>query len=158
MKKAVRISIWKWPGLWRHRDFVSDAAMHGLILAALRFDARRGDWEIYRNWRIHGGIKEAIRDLARHRRMREERDRRILAAERIRPEHDPEWLVDALREAVTALPPRPRRVIEQYYLEGRKLKDIAAEDGVSDGRISQIKREGLELLREALKGGRPKDP
>ncbi|MCW2818187.1 MAG: polymerase, sigma 28 subunit, SigD/FliA/WhiG [Marmoricola sp.] len=55
-----------------------------------------------------------------------------------------------LVEAVAELPERQRTVVEQYFLAERPMADIAAELGVSESRVSQIRAEALVLLRGAL--------
>jgi RNA polymerase sigma factor for flagellar operon FliA len=67
-------------------------------------------------------------------------DEVLIAAER----------VGYLRDAVAELPARTRTVVAGYYLEHRPLTDIAAELGVTQSRTSQLRSEGLELLRQAL--------
>ena len=41
-------------------------------------------------------------------------------------------------------------VVTQYYLEQRPLTEIAQSLGVTQSRASQLRSEGLDLLREAL--------
>lgn len=53
-------------------------------------------------------------------------------------------------EAVAELPDRMRTVVEQYFLAERPMTEIAAELGVSESRVSQIRAEALILLRGAL--------
>lgn len=53
-------------------------------------------------------------------------------------------------EAVAELPERLRVVISGYFLDERPMAEIAAELGVSESRVSQMRAEGLSLLREAL--------
>ena len=53
-------------------------------------------------------------------------------------------------EAVAELPERLRTVVEQYFLAERPMAEIAAELGVSESRVSQIRAEALILLRGAL--------
>lgn len=53
-------------------------------------------------------------------------------------------------EAVAELPERLRVVVEQYFLAERPMAEIAAELGVSESRVSQIRAEALVLLRGAL--------
>jgi RNA polymerase sigma factor for flagellar operon FliA len=55
-----------------------------------------------------------------------------------------------LVEAVAELPERLRTVVEQYFLAERPMAEIAAELGVSESRVSQIRAEALVLLRGAL--------
>jgi RNA polymerase sigma factor for flagellar operon FliA len=67
-------------------------------------------------------------------------DEVLVAAERI----------GYLRDAVAELPDRVRRVVAGYYLEHRQLIELAEELGVTQSRASQLRAEGLDLLREAL--------
>jgi RNA polymerase sigma factor for flagellar operon FliA len=53
-------------------------------------------------------------------------------------------------EAVAELPERLRVVVEQYFLAERPMAEIAAELGVSESRVSQIRAEALVLLRGAM--------
>lgn len=55
-----------------------------------------------------------------------------------------------LREAIEVLPERLRVVVEDYFFAERPMADIAAELGVTDSRISQMRAEALTLLRDAL--------
>jgi RNA polymerase sigma factor for flagellar operon FliA len=55
-----------------------------------------------------------------------------------------------LRAAVAELPLRLRRVVSGYYLEQRPLTELAEELDVTQSRVSQLRAEGLHLLREAL--------
>jgi hypothetical protein len=74
-------------------------------------------------------------------------DDALVAAERI----------GYLRDAIAELPERPRHVVTGYYLENRQLTDLAADLSVTQSRASQLRAEGLELLREALSQLLPDD-
>jgi RNA polymerase sigma factor for flagellar operon FliA len=67
-------------------------------------------------------------------------DEALIAAERI----------GYLRDAIAELPERVRLVVIGYYMENRQLAEIATELGVTQSRASQLRAEGLSLLREAL--------
>jgi RNA polymerase sigma factor for flagellar operon FliA len=67
-------------------------------------------------------------------------DEALIAAERI----------GYLRDALAELPERTRQVVTGYYLQNRQLTDLAAELGVTQSRASQLRAEGLELLKQAL--------
>ncbi|WP_437776063.1 sigma-70 family RNA polymerase sigma factor [Sorangium sp. So ce1097] len=56
----------------------------------------------------------------------------------------------ALTFAIAQLPERERRVIGMYYFEGAKLKDIGAELGVGEPRVSQLHTRALGMLRGML--------
>jgi len=58
--------------------------------------------------------------------------------------------VGYLRDAIAELPERSRYVVSGYYLDHRPLHDLATELGVTPSRASQLRSEGLELLREAM--------
>jgi RNA polymerase sigma factor for flagellar operon FliA len=55
-----------------------------------------------------------------------------------------------LRDAVAELPQRLRQVVSGYYLEQRPLTELALELDVTQSRVSQLRAEGLEMLRDAL--------
>ncbi|WP_036488695.1 sigma-70 family RNA polymerase sigma factor [Nocardioides sp. Iso805N] len=55
-----------------------------------------------------------------------------------------------LMEAITELPERLRTVVQDYFFSERPMADIAADLGVTDSRISQMRAEALVLLRDAL--------
>ena len=55
-----------------------------------------------------------------------------------------------LIEAVAELPDRLRIVISDYFLHERPMSEIAAELGVTESRVSQMRAEALVLLRDAL--------
>lgn len=55
-----------------------------------------------------------------------------------------------LHSAVAALPEKLRTVIEGYFFEGRTTAEIAAELGVGESRISQLRSEALLLLRDGM--------
>ena len=55
-----------------------------------------------------------------------------------------------LIEAVAELPERLRIVVSAYFLDERPMAEIAAELGVTESRVSQMRAEALILLRDAL--------
>jgi RNA polymerase sigma factor for flagellar operon FliA len=80
------------------------------------------------------GLGAQVRDLAPR------PDEALIAAER----------AGYLRDAVAELPERTRKVVVGYYLEHKQLTELADELGVTQSRASQLRAEGLDLLREAL--------
>lgn len=72
------------------------------------------------------------------------------------PETDPEASLDTsethimLLDSVDQLPEREAMVIRMYYKQGRSMRTIADELGVSESRVSQLHARALKLLREAL--------
>lgn len=58
--------------------------------------------------------------------------------------------LDYLVHAIAELPDRLRRVVEGYFLQELPMADLAAELGVTESRISQIRAEALTLIRAAM--------
>ena len=55
-----------------------------------------------------------------------------------------------LHDAIEALPERLRYVVRCYFFEQRQMSDIAAELGVTESRISQLRAEALKLLKHGM--------
>jgi RNA polymerase sigma factor for flagellar operon FliA len=55
-----------------------------------------------------------------------------------------------LADAVLALPERLRAVVIGYFYQERPMLEIAAELGVTESRVSQLRAEALILLRDGL--------
>ena len=63
-----------------------------------------------------------------------------------------------LRDAVAELPDRMRLVVEEYFLARRRMADIAAELGVTESRVSQLRSQALSLLRVAMQAAADEAP
>lgn len=76
----------------------------------------------------------------------------ILRSDRPSPEEEVEHRerLTYLMDAVAELPERLRVVISDYFLGERPMNQIAAELGVTESRVSQMRAEALVLLRDAL--------
>jgi RNA polymerase sigma factor FliA len=55
-----------------------------------------------------------------------------------------------IRKAVASLPPREQKVIGLYYYGDVTMKEIGAEIGVNESRVSQLHARALRRLREGL--------
>jgi RNA polymerase sigma factor for flagellar operon FliA len=55
-----------------------------------------------------------------------------------------------LHHAIKSLPERLHAVITEYFLKERPMAQIAAEMGVTESRISQLRAEALSLLKDGL--------
>lgn len=64
---------------------------------------------------------------------------------------DQDRVVKAAREKLSLLPDRDRFVLEQYKALGRSGSDVAAELGISPGRVSQIATLALKTMERMLK-------
>ena len=58
--------------------------------------------------------------------------------------------VGYLYDAVDVLPERLRTVVVRYFFEERPMAEIAAELGVSESRVSQMRAEALALLKDGI--------
>jgi RNA polymerase sigma factor for flagellar operon FliA len=57
---------------------------------------------------------------------------------------------ERVRAAIAALPPRERKVIALYYYAEATMKQIGAEIGVNESRVSQLHARAVQRLRNAL--------
>ena len=57
---------------------------------------------------------------------------------------------DRIRAAMATLPPRERKVIGLYYFAEATMKQIGAEIGVNESRVSQLHARAIQRLRKAL--------
>jgi RNA polymerase sigma factor FliA len=58
--------------------------------------------------------------------------------------------LEYLGDAIAELPERLQAVVQGYFLAERPMAELAAELGVSESRISQMRAEALVLLRDAM--------
>ncbi len=73
----------------------------------------------------------------------EEGDREWLPEEAIEDRE----LVGSVRTAVAGLPAVQREVVDRYYFRGEMLRDIAADLGVTEARVSQIRSEAVTAMQ-----------
>ena len=57
---------------------------------------------------------------------------------------------DRMRAAIASLPPRERRVVALYYYAEATMKQIGAEIGVNESRVSQLHARAIQRLRKTL--------
>jgi RNA polymerase sigma factor for flagellar operon FliA len=57
---------------------------------------------------------------------------------------------DKVRAAIATLPPREQKVIGLYYFQEATMKQIGAEIGVNESRVSQLHARAIRRLRDAL--------
>ena len=60
-----------------------------------------------------------------------------------------------VRKALQSLPPRERKVIGLYYFRDVTMKQIGAQIGVNESRVSQLHARAIQRLQKALGGGFP---
>ena len=76
----------------------------------------------------------------------------MVPAESERPDaaYERKEVQDRVKAAVDSLPPRERRVVALYYYAEVTMKEIGAELGVNESRVSQLHARALRRLRETL--------
>ena len=57
---------------------------------------------------------------------------------------------DRVRAAIASLPPRERKVVGLYYYAEATMKQIGAEIGVNESRVSQLHARAIQRLRKTL--------
>src|SRR5215470_9250212 len=62
---------------------------------------------------------------------------------------------DRIRAAIESLPAREQKVIGLYYYQDATMKQIGAEIGVNESRVSQLHARAIRRLRDALAGVMP---
>lgn len=60
---------------------------------------------------------------------------------------------ERLQAAIATLPPRERSVVGRYYFEDATMKEIGAEIGVNESRVSQLHARAMARLRQVLSAG-----
>lgn len=140
-------------------------ALDGLWDAALRFEPRAGaTFRAYANIRVRGAVRDGLRGGEWfQRRWYHDEDgspvRRAPASildaiagdepDAVEQLEASQELV-ALALALGRLPTVERDLLRRHYFDGEPFEQIARERGVSQSRISQIKRAALKRLRELL--------
>ena len=64
---------------------------------------------------------------------------------------------DRVRAAIAALPPREQKVIGLYYYGEVTMKEIGAEIGVNESRVSQLHARAIRRLKESLEAVMPRE-
>ncbi len=150
------------------------AASKGLVEAAITYRKKRGAFVTFAYWRVEGAILDYLRSedhLTRTERTATEvsgillRERPISLSAQAREEaesiSDPmainafdilasEELKAEVMCEFNKLDEKHRYAIQQVYWHERKLKDIGLEMGVTESRVCQIIREGINHLRALI--------
>jgi len=76
----------------------------------------------------------------------------MVPAEPERPDlqYERDEVKSRVRNAIATLPPREQRVIALYYYNETTMKDIGAELGVNESRVSQLHARAIKRMKEAL--------
>ena len=129
-------------------DDLMSGGLVALTEAARAFEPDRdGDFQVYAT----ALIRSALLEVARASQEREVEDRiPVVPAEPIFEPAEVDDRLGRLREAIGELSARHRRVISSYFLEHEPESGIAAELGVAEAQVVQLRTEALMLLRDAL--------
>ena len=76
----------------------------------------------------------------------------LIPSEPERPDvaYEREQTTTYVRDAIASLPPREQKVIALYYYHETTMKQIGAEIGVNESRVSQLHARAIRRLRDAL--------
>ncbi len=156
------------------RDDLLAAGMCGLWDAIRRHGDDGGDgFEFYVRVRIRGAILDELRAqdwLPRRARAAAQGDDAAVTPAVVRLDDMSEWeqqrtlasygttetdldarsAHESLAEAIDLLPERERHIMSMHYFKGVKFKDLGAELGVSEPRISQLHSRAVARLRGLL--------
>jgi RNA polymerase sigma factor (sigma-70 family) len=132
------------------RDELVAAGNLALVQAAHDFDPERGTtfWPwAYR--RVYGAMWDAVRAWTHYDHGSRTKPERVLVIHElgedeqpcVRAQADATYIVDALK----ALPPRQARVLVCRFFAGYTLEELAADEGVTPSRISQISAQARRL-------------
>ncbi|WDM67835.1 sigma-70 family RNA polymerase sigma factor [Xanthomonas cucurbitae] len=150
----------------------------GLLEAIVRFDpGKHIPFVLYAKQRVRGAVFNGIRQHTRSRRLEDQQARATLEGDGVEDfiatildiatQHLLEQTVDAwpgqgmleqqakhiLSQAMLQLAPRSREVFMSYYYLHKPFVQIAGELGVTKGRVSQLHKQGLEILRQYFSCG-----
>ena len=107
---------------WLPRRMRSAESQEATPTAVVRFDDV-SEWEQSRSLAIASNSEDALEAKLQH---------------------------ETLTRAVAQLPERERHIVASHYFQGRKFKDLGAELGVSEPRISQLHARAMQRLRTLL--------
>lgn len=105
-------------------------------------------------------VEEAAADAARTVSPLDETIADTLVAEAVAPEEATlaGERTRYLRAAVESLPDRLKSIVTAIYLDGRPVKEVAEELGITSSAVSQQRSEAIRLLREGLAAHYPDGP
>ncbi len=120
------------------REPTHEELARGLALSAKEFEHRRTEAEIYSLISFAPGASYSDEPAVA--------DNTLVERQLERERHE------RVRTAIVTLPEREREIIEAHYGQGRSLREIGADLGLADGRVSQIHMQAIRRLRRLLQG------
>lgn len=152
---ALGVALWQCRRLHSRvrRNEIESAALEGLWDAAGRWDEQR-PFRTYAAWRIKGAISDYLRRLYPRgtgrcdgRKVRTRQLSGELDLADPRPALAAVEELDEINRLLRPLNKRQRWVLCQYVLEGRLMREIAADLERTESRVSEIISESLAKLR-----------
>lgn len=127
-------------------DEILSAAYFGLVQAAEKFNPIINDnFNVYANFKIRSAIFDYFRETCQFSRHIN-KPKISSIQEEIEQQKNSNTLEDLLEE----LPERNQKIIDLYYFQGYKLKEIAVFMKLNESRISQILSESKKHLQLML--------
>lgn len=133
-------------------DHLVRAGLAGLRAAAATYEV--GDavtFARYASTRVRGAVVAALCGAGSPPADRQAAAPRLAPTSTRRPAGEVARLVATARERLVDLPPQHRFVLEEYFLAGRPLAEVAAELEVTEHRASEVRAEALALLAQHLR-------
>jgi RNA polymerase sigma factor for flagellar operon FliA len=130
---------------WIDIDELRSAAYYGLVDAASRYDTEHGGFFRYAMVRISGEVQDYLRSLGFGSKGSNSRGCSRLESLDV-GDNECAFLQDksegnlrvAFEEMTEHLPARGRKLLWDYFVEGRKMKEIGLELGIGEARVSQL--------------------
>ena len=132
-----------------HFEELESAAYLGLVEAADRYDPSANDsFPAFAAFRVVGAVQDYLRELSWGSRSRPVRVKDIAVCDEKASEetiYNDDGFFDRLTKDLRG---DDKAVLRKYYLENRKIKDIATQLGVHESRVSQIISAARQRLRQ----------
>lgn len=144
---AYRVALLSWCRAAVGRDDADDVAQETLLLAFRKLPTLK-EPAAFSGW-----LRQLVRTAANRHRRKKRPDLLDEDAEPAVPEVDePPELLAELKGAVLELSEYQRQAIEQHYMQGLSVKEIAARLGVPQGTVKRRLFDAREKLRIKLSG------
>lgn len=146
---AEKIAKWKKKKLSHvSLDELKSAAYMGLVEAASRYVPEKNDrFEAYASLRVLGAVRDYLRELAWGSRAKPLKAGEVEDLPAKTPARG-----DFFEGEMGTLPAVNKRVLRGYYVEEKKIREMADEMGVHQSRISQILSDSRSRLRIEWEG------
>ena len=128
---------------WVTFDDIKSAAYCALVEAASRYESERGaSFPTYARTRISGGITDCFRRYKPKQPMRPELHLEGFSS--------PIETEDFFEFACSDLCEEDGKMVRMYYVDGRSLKELGTDRGVSESRASQILKKCHSKIQRSL--------